>query len=415
MLSKRLFALATLLASAMSAATKPQDLGSVLARNKDLSTYYALIQSTDANAPLQKYPDILLQLPNYAGVTIIAPSNEAFKNIPYTALNGIWDPTDKATTVPLLQYHILQGTVATAALDTGPTYVRSTLLTSSRYTNVTSGQNVLIAKQPGDTVVFTTSMGTRCTLVDGDITFQGGLIQVVDNLLVPPARIQNTTEAFSVPNFLGGLYAGKLMPDVSYEQNVTIFAPVDKAFTSVGGSLRHLDAKKIARIMNYHIVPGQVLVSSALNNGSRLQTLAKNQAGTAPESLVIRQAGNNKYVNSAQIVQPDILLANGIMHLISDVLNPDADAALPNPTAVTQAPVFPVSTARNPFTSALPCTVSCPVTTTAFNTTAEPTATSTSSTSIFTTKSSAVAGALATANIRAAGAALGLLGVGMML
>ncbi|KAH6605192.1 fasciclin domain-containing [Trichoderma cornu-damae] len=408
MLSKSLVSLAALLASFVSAdSPKPQDLGSVLAGNPDLSTYYDLIQ---------KYPDVLLQLPSYAGVTIIAPSNDAFKNIPYTALNGIWDPTDKATTVPLLQYHILQGTVATAALDTGPTYVRPTLLTSPLYTNVTSGQNVLIAKQPGDTVVFTTSMGTRCTLVEGDIEFQGGLIQVVDNLLVPPTSIQNTSEAFNVPNFLGGLYAGKLLPKIAYEQNITVFAPVNSAYTSIGGSLQHLDAKAIARIMEYHIVPGQVLVSSVLANGSRLQTLAENPAGTAPESLVIRQAGNNKYVNSAQIVQPDILLANGIMHLISGVLNPDANAAVPNPTAATQAPVFPVTTVRNPFTSALPCTVSCPVTTTALNTTAEPTATSSStSTSIFTSKSKGAAEALATANIRAAGAALGLLGAGMLL
>jgi hypothetical protein len=284
---------------------------------------------------------------------------------------------------------------------------------------VTSGQNILIAKQPGDTVVFTTSMGTRCTLTEGDITFQGGLIQVVDNLLVPPTRIQNTTEAFGVPNFLGALYAGKLMPQVSYEQNITVFAPVDSAFATVGGSLRHLDAKAIARIMGYHVIPNQVLVSSALTNGSRLQTLAKNAAGNAPESLVIRQAGNNKYVNSAQIVQPDILLANGIMHLISDVLNPDVDAAMPNPTAASQAPVFAVSSARNPFTSALPCTVSCPVTTTtAINsTTAGPTATSTTaSTSLFTSKSKDAAGAFATADIRAAaGVALGLLGAGMLL
>ncbi|KAJ4857264.1 fasciclin domain-containing protein [Trichoderma breve] len=403
MFSKSLLALATLLVSGVSA--DPRDLGTVLAGNKDLSTFYSLIQ---------KYPDVLLQLPSYAGVTIVAPSNEAFKNIPYTALNGVWDPNNKATTVPLLQYHILIGTVATAGLDTGPTYVRTTLLKSPKYTNVTFGQNVLIAKQPGDTVVFTTSMGTRCTLQEGDIGFQGGLVQVVDNLLIPPSRIENTTEAFNVPNFLGSLYASKLMPKVSDEQNITVFAPVDSAFASVGGSLKHLDAKALARVMGYHIVPNQVLVSSSLTNNTRLETLAKNAAGTAPESLVIRQSGNNKYVNSAQIVQPDILLANGIMHLISNVLNPDADAAIPNPTAVTQAPVFPVSTARNPFTSDLPCTVSCPVTTTAADTTTEAAETSTS-TSIFTTKSKAAAGAMATANIRAAGAALGLLGAGMML
>lgn len=44
MLSKTLFALATLFASVVSADDAPQDLGSVLAGNKDLSTYYSLIQ-----------------------------------------------------------------------------------------------------------------------------------------------------------------------------------------------------------------------------------------------------------------------------------------------------------------------------------------------------------------------------------
>ncbi len=39
----------------------PKDLGSVLAANSNLSTYYNLIKT---------YPDILLQLPNYAGVTV---------------------------------------------------------------------------------------------------------------------------------------------------------------------------------------------------------------------------------------------------------------------------------------------------------------------------------------------------------
>ncbi|PKK43236.1 hypothetical protein CI102_12837, partial [Trichoderma harzianum] len=58
MLSKSLLALATLLVSGVSA--DPRDLGTVLAGNKDLSTFYSLIQ---------KYPDVLLQLPSYAGVT----------------------------------------------------------------------------------------------------------------------------------------------------------------------------------------------------------------------------------------------------------------------------------------------------------------------------------------------------------
>ncbi|KAK5991125.1 Fasciclin-like arabinogalactan protein [Cladobotryum mycophilum] len=390
--SKTLLGLAGLVALVAAA----KDLGTVLKGNSDLSTYYDLIQ---------KYPDILLQLPSYDGVTIIAPSNDAFKNVPYTALNGIWNPDDKETTVPLLQYHILQGTVLTGSLPSGPTIVRPTLLTDPRYTNVTSGQNVLIDIQPGNEVIFTTSLGTRCTVTDADISFQGGLIQVVDNLLIPPAPLNVTVESFKLPNFLGALYASDLMPEIQDAKNITVFAPLDKALDIVGGSLDKMDAHKLARIMGYHIVPGKVLVSSALTNGSRFPTLASN---TTQESITVRQSGNNKYINSAQIVQPDILLANGILHIISDVLNPDANLAIPNPTAVTQPPVFPVSTVKNAFTSALPCTTDCPVTTTADNSTIA----TTTATSLWSSSSKAgAAQAMATAHVMA-GAALGMIGVG---
>lgn len=335
----------------------------------------------------------------------MAPSNDAFDNIPYTALNEVWDPDNKEKTVPLLQYHILQGTVATGALEEGPSVVRSTLLTDPRYTNVTSGQNVVVNKGGDGTVILTTSMGTRCTLTDTDIPFKGGLIQVVDNLLIPPARLGETGHAFQLPSFLGGLYAADLMPNVAERKNITVFAPRDEAFEAVGGSLLDLDAKTLARVMGYHIIPNEVLVSSDLSNGTRLNTIAKAVNGDDTLSLLVRQAGNNKYVNSAQIVQPDILIANGILHLVSSVLNPDAAAAEPDPDAPSPPPLFPASSVEAPFTSDLPCTVSCPVTSTPSSSAAEATTTS----SLFTSTSEDVA---PRCTGRVAGAALGVMGIG---
>lgn len=311
--------------------------------------------------------------------------------------------------MPLLQYHILQGTVAIGAIEEGPTFVKPTLLTSPKYTNVTSGQNVLVTKQPGDVVVFTTSIGTRCTLTASDITFQGGLIHIVDNLLIPPVNISETAEAFKVTSFLGGLYAADLMPETEVRKNVTIFAPQDEAFDLVGGSLDSLDDEALARIMGYHVIPNEVIVSSSLTNGTRLNTLSDNEG----DDVLVRQAGNNKYINSAQIVQPDILIANGIMHIISNVLNPDAAAASPDPDIGTQAPVFAVSTARDVFTSDLPCTTNCPVTTTPSSAEATTSDSAATTTTDMYTSVMDDAGAMATAHV--AGAALGMIGAGMVL
>ncbi|KAG6027016.1 hypothetical protein E4U41_001084 [Claviceps citrina] len=380
-----------------------KDLGAVLAGNKDLSKFYDLIK---------KYPDVLLQLPNYSGVTIAAPSNQAIDNIPYTALNSVWDPDDKDKTIPLLQYHILKGTVAIGGLQEGPTFFETTMLTSPAYTNVTTGQGVLVNKQ-GETGVLISGQGSRSTVTESDVTFSGGLVQVVDNLLVPPSRIDKTAQAFQARSFLGSLYAAGLMPDLAYRQNVTVFAPSNEAFRSVGGTLQGLNATRLARIMSYHIVPGQVLDAKTLANGTRYATLARDASGrdaaaAAAAQLTIRQSGNNKYANSAQIVQPDVLLANGVMHIISNVLNPDAEAALPNPSIATQPPVFAVSTAAGAFTTALPCTSDCPVTTTDGGDGAA--ATATTSTRPLLHSTSKGIGPRCTA--RVAGAAMGMLGLG---
>ncbi|KAL0937123.1 beta-ig-h3 fasciclin [Colletotrichum truncatum] len=356
------------------ALAQENDLGSVLQSQNNLSIYYNLVK---------QYPEVLLRLPSYEGVTIVAPSDAAFENIPGTQLNGKWNESDASIAVPILEYHILQGTVSTGSLEVGPSVLRSSLLQNSAWTNVTGGQNVLVNKQPGNVTVFTSAEGIRTTQVKGDIKFAGGLLHIVDNLMIPPSRLENTTEAFKLSAFLGALYASKLLPSLSSTKNITIFAPRNDAFQRVAGSLKDLDEAAVKKFLNYHILPGKVLASSDLRNGTNLTTLAS-------QNLQAIRSGNNLFINSAQIVQPDILLANGIMHIIDNVLNPDVPSN-PNPEFISQPPVFPESPASGlPFTSAIPCTISCPVTTTA-SATATGAATRSASTTIRTTTSPGLA------------------------
>ncbi|TDZ29591.1 Fasciclin-like arabinogalactan protein [Colletotrichum spinosum] len=341
-----LLAASTFPRQAIAQETVP-DLGEVLQSNKNLSTYYNL---------MKKYPEVLFKLPNYDGVTIIAPSNSAFENIPGTQLYAIWNESDPSIAIPLLEYHILQGTWITGAISSGPSHLLPSLLQDPDWTNVTRGQNVLVNKQPGDVIVFTSGEGIRTTQVTGDIRFAGGYVQVVDNLMVPPSRLENTTDAFKLSAFLGALYASDLLESLSSKQNVTIFAPRNEAFQRVAGSLDKLDTDAVKKFLDYHVVPGRILLSSDLS-GQNLTTQGSH-------NLRVIRSGNNLFLNSAQVVQPDILIANGIMHIIDDVLNPDVPSATPNPEAATQAPAFPESTASGlPFTNAIPCTVSCPATT----------------------------------------------------
>jgi transforming growth factor-beta-induced protein len=274
---------------------------------------------------------------------------------------------------PILLYHMIQGTLAVGSIAVGPPVFASTLLVDPSWTNVTGGQHLMVNKQPSNVVVFVSGQGTRATLIQGDIRFSGGLIHVLDNLLIPPGPLNATLTAFQDLPFLGALYAADVYEAFSTQPNCTIFAPSSLGLEAVNNTLSTMTARDLAQILDYHVVPGAVLPSTSLVNGTQLAT---SSPGTGQDDvsqlLYIRRSGNSLYVNSAQIVQPDILFANGVIHIVDNVLNPAVAGVVPDPDLPEQPPVFAsavdVATMTDtalPFTTALPCSVSCPVSTSA--------------------------------------------------
>lgn len=353
------------------------DLGSLLSSQQNLTTYYSLIQ---------KYPAILLKLPSYSGVTILAPSNDAFSKIPYTVLNDAFANNNADTITNVLEYHILQGTRVAAQLVPGTPIFIPTLLTSPNWTTVAGGQRVENVKQAGDVVVFVSGSGSRSTVVTPDLMFTGGVVQVIDSLLIPPTDYIQTTTAFNLTSFQGATFASKENGTFT-APNVTMFAPSNEAFEALGPAITKMSVEELAKVMDYHLVPNLVF-STALGNGT---TLATKQGG----KLTIRHSGNNVYVNGAQLLTTDVLLSNGVLHVIDNVLNPDIPGAQPNPQLDTQLPEFASATpvTNLPFTSAIPCTTNCPVPSTTAGSTTSLTKATTKSTSAFSTSSSKGAGA----------------------
>ena len=117
-----------------------------------------------------------------------------------------------------------------------------------------------------------------------------------------------------------------------------------------------MTVQELATVMDYMLIPNDVVYSTGLTNGTKFVT---QQGG----NISVLHSGNNVYINSAQLLTSDILIANGVLHVIDNVLNWQGPGAQPNPALPTQVPAFASasSVADLPFTSALPCTVSCPV------------------------------------------------------
>ncbi|EPE26712.1 FAS1 [Glarea lozoyensis ATCC 20868] len=311
-----------------------KDLGSLLASQKNLTTFYSLIQ---------KYPQILFQLPSQDGVTILAPNNDAFEKIPYTELNAAFANNDQTIITNVLEYHILSGSKTAAQLIPGAPVFIPTLLTNPSFSNVSGGATVENVKQAGDVVVF-------------DLEFNGGYVQVIDSLLIPPANLTTTIESFNLTSFEGALYQTNKLTNYTTTPNSTIFVPQNDAFQALGPAIANMTTDQLSAILDYHLIPSQVLYTPNLTNGSTFVTANGGK-------ITVRQGGNNLYINSAQLLNANILIANGVLHTIDNVLNPAGPDALPNPQIASQGPVFAsAERASNlPFTSAIPCTSSCPV------------------------------------------------------
>lgn len=236
-----------------------------------------------------------------------------------------FDTEDQVTN--LLRYHLLQREVPLGDLETGVPYFAPTLLTNTSYTNTTGGQRVILNKRNDGTIVFTSGADKLSTVLLGDIPFSGGLLHIVDTLLVPPYNLVDTCRTWfpELQAFLGALYRFGLVDDLSTTPDLTLFVPTGSAFQRTAGTLSMRTDEELRNILAYHVVPGRLVYSTALVDGSSWPTLAnkritldeQDQPGVQEDALnlSVTVAGNDRYIDSSRIVNPDILLANGVLHM----------------------------------------------------------------------------------------------------
>ncbi|KAK0662119.1 FAS1 domain-containing protein [Cercophora samala] len=331
---------------------KAADLDSVLAGQTNLTTFRELIKD---------YPDIFAKLPS--GVTVAVPNDNAFDKL------GNFDEwrDNKTHVEAVLKYHVMPKIVSMPSIIKGDSIWAPTLLTDPKFSPIKGGQRLILTKQPGGEVVFTSGFANRGTVMVEDIEWDKGLVQVIDSVMRIPEGLESTARNayHDMTSFLGALFATDLYDElIAGAKDVTIFAPTNAAFQKLASTLPTLSKEELKSVLRYHVVPGQVSQIWELKNASRLAT------AEGEHSIRILRHTNFIFADSAQVLQTDILVANGAVHLVDNVLNPKANGTGPDVEAVAQSPVFSLvgtqtvtgTGAPTPYTEFLPCTVSCPVT-----------------------------------------------------
>ncbi|KAF5613854.1 transforming growth factor-beta-induced ig-h3 [Fusarium subglutinans] len=313
------------LAALASAVVAQSDLASILSSQSDLSTLAEL---------LALVPDIAETLASASNITIFAPTNDAFASVPRDIPEGeaISQRNDTIAIGALLSNHVFKGYYPAKVATDIPVFVQSLLDSSfvnyrQPFGNFTGGQYNGIVKD-GDDVVVISGEETLSYVTEADIKVgDSAIIHKVDKPLSFGPPLQLFTRRDNLLNFNAALNAadlpynfGNLDRDSSTLVNIsdfTVFIPNDAAFEAIGSVLESADLKTLQEVLKYHIVD-DVLFSTDLANVSVPSLQGADLTFTVAED-------GSAWVNGAKILFTNVLLFNGVAHVIDGVLNPADD------------------------------------------------------------------------------------------
>jgi uncharacterized surface protein with fasciclin (FAS1) repeats len=120
----------------------------------------------------------------------------------------------------------------------------------------------------------------------------------------------------SFKTLVAAVQAAGLVDTLKGKGPYTVFAPTDEAFAKLPkGTVESLlkDIPKLTSILTYHVVAGKVTAADVMK-----LTAAKTVQG---QSVSIQVNGGVK-VNGANVVIPDVMADNGVIHVIDSVILP---------------------------------------------------------------------------------------------
>jgi len=264
------------------------------------------------------YPDILeLLTAKDAQNTIFAPTDEAFA----AAKAMLGDALTPDVLKQVLTYHVSKGVVKSTDLSATPAFVK-TLLPEGPFRNISGEAQVAKAVIEDKKAYVYSGLLTKSEVVKADNVFAGGIAHVVNKVLIPPMAVSTTAKTAGLSSLVDALTTAGLVSTVDQLRKVTIFAPNNAAFAKLTATPSKED---LAKILTYHVVPGAVGYSTTLTDGMKLKTVEGNE-------LTIKIANGVVTVNGAKVVTADVLVNNGVVHVIDTVLVPGSKST-PSGTA----------------------------------------------------------------------------------
>lgn len=259
--------------------------------------------------------DVLADLADEAGlkdllssagpITVFAPTNEAFRKLPPIIASKLFE--DKEHLKKVILYHMVASSLPYDDITDDATIATK------------EGSKLRTNKfQMGEQAhSFVTVNGV---LVVHSLPASNGVIHVISELLYPLPD-HNIAEILDLDPRFSSL--GKAVKQAGMTDTLTtggpftLFAPTEKAFLEME---ENEDAAKSKELVQRHLVPGSYFAARLVN-----QTIASDSGESLKVTLEERETNFltvlcEQSSKKALVTEPDVLVTNGVIHAINNIL-----------------------------------------------------------------------------------------------
>jgi len=251
---------------------------------------------------------------NKEGITIFAPSDDAFKAAGY-ANEAAVSAAPAADLQRILRYHVVGSRIDQSAIPSG--------VNTAYQTSLADNQISVYKTSASDISV------NQAKIIQGDNPTTGSVVHIINQVLMP-ASVNLIALAKTNTNlsFLAAAIdrAGSSVQDVlnrNTQNGYTLFAPTNDAFKAAGyadeAAIKAADQKKLSDLLLYHVLAYRAFAQT-FQNGADIVTAQGTSVRTNVSNGKVTLLGKGNGSTAANITQTDQVASNGVIQVIDRVL-----------------------------------------------------------------------------------------------
>jgi uncharacterized surface protein with fasciclin (FAS1) repeats len=281
------------------------------------------------------------ELSNAGTLTVFAPTNTAFdaSGISSAVING-YSPAEILILKQKLLNHVLGVSKNASELTTG--YYKTLSLGDSSTTNTLS----MFINSTSGVVINGGVNNSGASVSNADLLATNGTLHIVDGVILPPTIVNHVKANALFTRLLAAVTStpadpfgdqSSILNTLNTTTSSTLFAPISSAFTTAttnpGGFLVGTTAIQKTRVLQYHLLNGNVL-STSLQDNQDVETTANQLNTQVKQTIKVLLTGTlgpriqdkaTFGINYGKLISTgiDIQCKNGVIHTVDKVFQPN--------------------------------------------------------------------------------------------